>query len=104
MASHRTTYIEHIRDRAFSSNQHALHLRAKDQAGTCAITSAKPYVVTWASKNFVGSRIVILGIGGMFRWRVCHRACPKSAAAIDAASEGLCWSWMLSSAGWQYRA
>lgn len=70
MASHRTTYIEDIIDRAFSSTN--VHRTRREGSGRDLryITSAKLYVVTWANKNTVGSRITILGIGWMLRGRV----------------------------------
>lgn len=55
MASHRTTYIEHIINRAFSSTFRptCINLRAKDQAGTCAIS-------LWPNSTWSSGRTRIL--------------------------------------------
>ena len=62
MASHRTTYIEHMVNRAFSSTN--MHKPPREGSGRDLrhFTLAKPYVVTWANRNSVGSRIAIPGI------------------------------------------
>lgn len=101
VASHRTTYIEHIADRAFSSTTTNVHKPPREGSvrDLRHITSAQPYEVTWASENSAGSRIAIPGLEWTSHLRVVTTRAQGALPRLTPQARDLCWMWMLSSAG-----
>lgn len=106
VASHRTTYIEHIADRAFSSTTTNVHKAPREGSvrDLRHITLAKLYVVTWAKENSAGSRSAILGLEWTSYLRVVAARAQGALTRLTPQTRDLCWLWVLSSAGWLYCA
>lgn len=106
VASHRTTYIEHIADRAFSGTTTNVHKPPREGSvrDLRHITLAKLYVVTWAKENSAGSRSAILSLEGTSHLRVLTTRAQGVLTRLTPQARDLCWLWVLSSAGWLYRA